>query len=34
MAPDGAVRYLVAFLVNERTTGEAAWLAPEDLLLA
>lgn len=31
---DGAVRYLVAFLVSERVTGEAAWLSAEDLLSA
>jgi hypothetical protein len=26
--------YLVAFLISERLTGEAAWLAAEDLLPA
>jgi hypothetical protein len=32
--PDGDRRYLVGFLVNERLTGEAAWLRPEFLSAA
>ena len=28
---DDGLRYLVAFLASEKITGEAAWLAPEDL---
>ena len=31
---DAGLRYLVAFLASERFTGEAAWLAREDLLPA